>query len=88
MQKTLSCFFITGQFQRQKLQSHGTLQFSIFGFVERGFETRVEPTLGMPLSETSCDSCGLCVSTCPTGALTAKAPLPEAEAQEQEDAVV
>ena len=50
---------------------------SVFGFVERGFETRVEPTLGMPLSETSCDSCGLCVSTCPTGALGTKAPLPE-----------
>ncbi|MDD4987233.1 MAG: 4Fe-4S binding protein, partial [Dehalococcoidales bacterium] len=50
---------------------------SVWGFVERGFETRVEPTLGMPLSETSCDSCGLCVSTCPTGALGTKAPLPE-----------
>ena len=60
---------------------------SVFGFVERGFETRVEPTLGMPLSETSCNSCGLCVSTCPTGALTAKAPLPETVAEEQEDAV-
>ncbi|NOQ18226.1 MAG: 4Fe-4S dicluster domain-containing protein, partial [Dehalococcoidales bacterium] len=59
---------------------------SVFGFVERGFETRVEPTLGMPLSETSCNSCGLCVSTCPTGALTAKAPLPETVAEEQEDA--
>ena len=61
---------------------------SVFGFVERGFETRVEPTLGMPLSETSCDSCGLCVSTCPTGALTGKAPQPDTEPQEQEDAVV
>ncbi|MDD5591239.1 MAG: NAD(P)-binding protein [Dehalococcoidales bacterium] len=50
---------------------------SVWGFVERGFETRVEPTLGMLLSETSCDSCGLCVSTCPTGALGTKAPLPE-----------
>ena len=54
---------------------------SVFGFVERGFETRVEPTLGMPLSETSCDSCGLCVSTCPTGALTGKAPQPDTEPQ-------
>ena len=61
---------------------------SVFGFVGRGFETRVEPTLGMPLSETSCDSCGLCVSTCPTGALTEKAPQPDTEPQEQEDAVV
>ena len=60
---------------------------SVFGFVERGFETSVEPTLGMPLSETCCNSCGLCVSTCPTGALTAKETLSEVELPEQEDAL-
>ena len=42
------------------------------GFTNRGFETLVEPALGMPLSETACDSCGLCLSTCPTGALSHK----------------
>ncbi len=42
------------------------------GFTRRGFETTVEPALGMPLCETTCDSCGMCVSTCPTGAITAK----------------
>ncbi|MFH1859979.1 MAG: FAD-dependent oxidoreductase [bacterium] len=39
------------------------------GFVNRGFETTIEPTFGRPLSETECDSCGKCVVSCPTGAL-------------------
>ncbi len=47
------------------------------GFVHRGIHTVVEPTLGMPLAETDCDSCGLCVSTCPTGAIVLKLPLPK-----------
>ncbi len=45
------------------------------GFTNRGFETVVEPALGMPLRETSCESCGQCISTCPTGALTPKTQL-------------
>ena len=61
---------------------------SVYGFVNRGFETRVEPTLGLPLSETNCNSCGLCVSTCPTGALTAKEQLPKSESPERESATV
>lgn len=47
------------------------------GFINRGFDTVVGPALGMPLCETACNSCGQCVSTCPTGALTPKAPLPK-----------
>jgi len=46
-----------------------------FGFTNRGFSTRVEPALSMPLCETNCESCGQCVSTCPTGALTTRVPL-------------
>jgi formate dehydrogenase major subunit len=43
----------------------------VFGFVGRGFDTAVEPPFSMPLGEDkNCIACGLCVSTCPTGALT------------------
>ena len=47
------------------------------GFTNRGFGTTVEPALGMPLCETNCESCGQCISTCPTGALTPKVHLPK-----------
>jgi formate dehydrogenase major subunit len=39
------------------------------GFVRRGFETTIQPTLGRPLMDTACDSCGQCLGTCPSGAL-------------------
>ncbi|HHX76897.1 MAG TPA: molybdopterin-dependent oxidoreductase, partial [Firmicutes bacterium] len=44
------------------------------GLVNRGYDTVVRPTLELPLKDTACESCGQCVSTCPTGALTAKLP--------------
>jgi len=40
------------------------------GLINRGFDTYVAPSLGKSLSDTTCESCGLCISTCPTGALT------------------
>jgi len=42
--------------------------------VNRGYDTVVQPYLGLPLQETTCESCGQCVSACPTGALSAKGP--------------
>jgi len=39
------------------------------GLVHRGFDTVVKPTLEKPLAESGCESCGQCVSCCPTGAL-------------------
>ncbi len=48
---------------------------SAWGFVHRGYKTTIRPTLGMPLEESTCESCGQCVSACPTGALTARVPL-------------
>jgi len=50
---------------------------SALGFFNRGFDTVVGPALDIPLCETACDSCGQCISTCPTGALTPKAQLPK-----------
>lgn len=43
---------------------------SAFGFVRRGFQTIIDPPLDIVLKESVCDSCGLCLSACPTGALT------------------
>jgi len=44
----------------------------VLGFINRGFNTVVGPAINMPLSATNCESCGQCVSTCPTGALMEK----------------
>ncbi|MCK4569234.1 MAG: FAD-dependent oxidoreductase [Bacteroidales bacterium] len=44
------------------------------GLVNRGFETFVAPSMGESLSDTNCESCGMCISTCPTGALTENVP--------------
>jgi len=40
------------------------------GLVNRGFDTIVAPSMGNKLQDTACESCGLCISTCPTGAIT------------------
>jgi len=40
------------------------------GLVNRGFDTYVAPSMGKSLTETNCESCGMCISTCPTGAIT------------------
>ncbi len=40
------------------------------GLVNRGFETFVAPSMGNSLQETTCESCGMCISACPTGAMT------------------
>jgi formate dehydrogenase major subunit len=44
------------------------------GLVNRGFETFVTPSMGEALQDTFCESCGLCLSTCPTGALMENVP--------------
>jgi formate dehydrogenase major subunit len=48
---------------------------SAFGFAYRGFSAEVRPPLGMSLADTGCVSCGLCLGTCPTGAISQKIPL-------------
>ena len=41
----------------------------VLGFVDRGFDVVIKPAFGLPLLETECESCGQCISSCPTGAL-------------------
>jgi formate dehydrogenase major subunit len=50
------------------------LPISALGLVGRGFRTEMRPAMNDPLVETSCVSCGNCVDSCPTGALTVKYP--------------
>jgi len=40
------------------------------GLINRGFHTYVAPSMGEALQDTPCETCGLCLSTCPTGALS------------------
>jgi formate dehydrogenase major subunit len=40
------------------------------GLINRGFETHVAPSLGESLIDTDCESCGMCISTCPTAAIS------------------
>jgi len=44
------------------------------GLVNRGFDTYVAPSLGDKLSDTQCESCGMCISTCPTAAISENFP--------------
>jgi formate dehydrogenase major subunit len=39
------------------------------GFINRGFDTFVAPSMGNALMDSTCESCGMCISTCPTGAI-------------------
>ncbi|MDB7731710.1 formate dehydrogenase subunit alpha [Enterococcus faecalis] len=44
----------------------------VLSIANRGFETKMMPSYGQAFDRSICESCGNCVSSCPTGALTAK----------------
>ncbi|EHK9411526.1 formate dehydrogenase subunit alpha [Enterococcus faecalis] len=44
----------------------------VLSIADRGFETKMMPSYGQAFDQSICESCGNCVSSCPTGALTAK----------------
>ena len=52
------------------------LPIAALGLTGRGFKTEMRPAMNDPLVETNCVSCGNCVDSCPTGALTVKYPFP------------
>jgi len=41
-----------------------------WAFIKRGSQTYIAPNLEGNLEESRCDACGLCIDTCPTGALS------------------
>jgi len=41
-----------------------------WAFFKRGSQTYIAPNMEGALEESSCDACGLCIDTCPTGALS------------------
>jgi len=61
------------------------LPIAALGLVGRGFKTEMRPAMDDPLVETSCVSCGNCVDSCPTGALTIKYPFPGRASLKTED---
>ncbi|MBE0640580.1 MAG: molybdopterin-dependent oxidoreductase, partial [Bacteroidales bacterium] len=44
------------------------------GFINRGYDTYVAPAMGDALTDTSCESCGMCISACPTAAISENFP--------------
>lgn len=52
------------------------LPISALGLVGRGFKTEMRPAMNDPLAQTNCISCGSCIDSCPTGALTDKYSFP------------
>ncbi|HNR11919.1 MAG TPA: FAD-dependent oxidoreductase [Thermodesulfobacteriota bacterium] len=50
------------------------LGVSALGFINRGYDMVVRPSMEKPLQETTCISCGNCIESCPTGAVSYNVP--------------
>jgi formate dehydrogenase alpha subunit len=57
---------------------------SALTFTHRASRAVVTTPFDMPLNETSCVLCGLCISTCPTGAMTERAALGQGQSKDLE----
>ena len=53
---------------------HEVQGISAWGYVGRGLTMEIAPPFGGPLQDTECESCGQCLTACPTGALMEKPP--------------
>ncbi|MBR6407224.1 MAG: FAD-dependent oxidoreductase [Clostridia bacterium] len=51
------------------------MNINALGLMGRGFTTQPSAAFALPLDQTACNNCGLCVQLCPTGALTEKSAL-------------
>ena len=50
------------------------LKVSALGFVNRGFDMIVRPSMDKALQDTTCIACGNCIESCPTGAIDFRLP--------------
>jgi len=46
------------------------LGLSALGYINRGYDMVVRPSMEKPLQDTTCIACGNCIETCPTGAIS------------------
>jgi len=53
---------------------HEVAGADVIDFQHRGFHTVIGTGSGLSLKESNCSSCGLCIETCPTGAITENTP--------------
>ncbi|HRZ76957.1 MAG TPA: FAD-dependent oxidoreductase, partial [Bacteroidales bacterium] len=58
------------------------------GFINRGYDTYVAPAMGDALTQTLCESCGMCISTCPTAAISENFPFKPGPVKLEQDRVI
>ena len=51
---------------------HERQGLDVYGYINRGFKTLVEPAFGLGLDQVTCTLCGQCAAVCPTAAICEK----------------